>query len=124
MSGNVFTPSAAGLGTHIISYTYTDNNGCTASDELTIIVEDCTVGIEENLLNDIILYPNPNDGMFRLSNLSSGMEMKIFSVDGKLIFNEVSSDEQEWIQLKVEPGMYTLKLEYNGAQRNIRFVNR
>ena len=124
MSGNVFTPSAAGLGTHIISYTYTDNNGCTASDELTIIVEDCTVGIEENLLNDIILYPNPNDGMFRLSNLSSGMEMKIFSVDGKLIFNEVSSDEQEWIQLKVEPGMYTLKLEYNGAERNVRFVIR
>ena len=124
MSGNVFTPSAAGLGTHIISYTYTDNNGCTASDELTIIVEDCTVGIEENLLNDIILYPNPNDGMFRLSNLSSGMEMKIFSVDGKLIFNEVSSDEQEWIQLKVEPGMYTLKLEYNGVERNIRFVIR
>jgi len=124
MSGNVFTPSAAGLGTHIISYTYTDNNGCTASDELTIIVEDCTVGIEENLLNDIILYPNPNDGMFRLSNLSSGMEMKIFSVDGKLIFNEVSSDEQEWIQLKVEPGMYTLKLEYSGVERNIRFVIR
>ena len=124
MSGNVFTPSAAGLGTHIISYTYTDNNGCTASDELTIIVEDCTVGIEENLLNNIILYPNPNDGMFRLSNLSSGMDMKIFSVDGKLIFNEVSSDEQEWIQLKVEPGMYTLKLEYNGAQRNLRFVIR
>ena len=91
---------------------------------MTIIVEDCTVGIEENLLNDIILYPNPNDGMFRLSNLSSGMEMKIFSVDGKLIFNEVSSDEQEWIQLKVESGMYTLKLEYNGVERNIRFVIR
>ena len=91
---------------------------------MTIIVEDCTVGIEENLLKDIILYPNPNDGMFRLSNLSSGMEMKIFSVDGKLIFNEVSSDEQEWIQLKVEPGMYTLKLEYNGAERNVRFVIR
>ena len=50
--------------------------------------------------------------------------MKIFSVDGKLIFNEVSSDEQEWIQLKVEPGMYTLKLEYNGAERNVRFVIR
>ena len=91
---------------------------------MTIIVEDCTVGIEENLLDDIILYPNPNDGMFRLSNLSSGMEMKIFSVDGKLIFNEISSDEQEWIQIKVEPGMYTLKLEYYGVERNIRFVIR
>jgi hypothetical protein len=34
-----FDPSAAGVGTHVITYTYTDAVGCSVEAELTIIVE-------------------------------------------------------------------------------------
>lgn len=37
-SGNNFFPSLAGAGTHIITYTYTDGNGCTNSTTKTVIV--------------------------------------------------------------------------------------
>ncbi|MCE7926669.1 MAG: HYR domain-containing protein [Haliscomenobacteraceae bacterium CHB4] len=32
VSGSIFNPTVAGLGTHVITYTYTDGNGCTNSD--------------------------------------------------------------------------------------------
>ncbi len=38
VSGNIFDPSVPGPGNHVISYTITDSNGCTDSDQMTIIV--------------------------------------------------------------------------------------
>jgi hypothetical protein len=38
ISGGIFNPSAAGAGTHTISYTYTDVNGCTNTCTFTITV--------------------------------------------------------------------------------------
>jgi PKD repeat protein len=38
VSGNIFTPSAAGTGSHIITYTITGSNGCGDSDQITFIV--------------------------------------------------------------------------------------
>src|SRR5678810_534346 len=34
----MFTPSVAGAGSHVITYTYTDVNGCTSSAQQTIVV--------------------------------------------------------------------------------------
>jgi len=38
VSGGIFDPSSAGLGTHTITYTYTDGNSCTQSCSYTITV--------------------------------------------------------------------------------------
>jgi hypothetical protein len=38
VSGGIFTPSVAGVGTHEITYTYTDANGCTNDCTFTITV--------------------------------------------------------------------------------------
>jgi PKD repeat protein len=45
VSGDVFTPSIAGSGNHIISYTITDKNGCSDSDStiLTVATPDATI---------------------------------------------------------------------------------
>ena len=40
LSGNVFTPSQAGLGSHTLTYAYTDANGCENSDTKEITVAD------------------------------------------------------------------------------------
>ncbi len=43
VSNNMFNPSVAGVGTHTITYTYTDNFGCTNSATFTIVVTPATV---------------------------------------------------------------------------------
>ena len=39
VTGNNFDPAAAGVGTHTITYTYTDGNGCVSSDSKDITVK-------------------------------------------------------------------------------------
>ena len=43
VTGGIFDPGAAGLGPHLITYTYTDGNGCTNSDSKTLTVVDLPV---------------------------------------------------------------------------------
>ena len=125
MGGNVFTPSSAGIGTHTISYTYTDNSGCSATSEVVIVVEDCTVGIEENQLNSLVLYPNPNAGRFTFSKALDGAQLEIYSVEGKSIYQGILSNDEQWIDISnSERGVYTLKMSHNGLERRFRFVLR
>ena len=43
VSNNIFYASVAGVGTHTITYNYTDNLGCTGMDSTTIVVNDLPV---------------------------------------------------------------------------------
>jgi PKD repeat protein len=45
VTGNIFTPSAAGSGNHVITYNITDLNGCSDSDQiiLTVATPDATI---------------------------------------------------------------------------------
>ncbi len=58
-----FNPASAGVGTHTITYTYSDPNNCENFDTETILVDPCT-GINEMAdLSGIKIYPNPTTGM-------------------------------------------------------------
>ncbi|MFZ4707778.1 MAG: HYR domain-containing protein, partial [Bacteroidales bacterium] len=50
VSGGVFTPSVAGIGTHTITYTYTDGNGCSNFCTFTIQVIAGTICQNINLI--------------------------------------------------------------------------
>ncbi|MBK5284294.1 MAG: T9SS type A sorting domain-containing protein, partial [Bacteroidia bacterium] len=74
ITGNLFDPNAAGSGTHIITYTYSDNvstcnhlaSGCVLVDSQTVVVDLC-VGIEEqNNIHGVNIYPNPNHSEFKV----------------------------------------------------------
>ena len=41
VTGDTFDPEDAGIGTHVITYSYTDNDGCPNSDTRVFTVEDC-----------------------------------------------------------------------------------
>jgi trimeric autotransporter adhesin len=43
IAGSAFIPSVAGVGTHDITYTYTDSNGCTDSETQSVVVNDSPV---------------------------------------------------------------------------------
>jgi hypothetical protein len=58
VTGNSFNPATAGTGTHNVVYTYTDNNGCSNSDTLTMTVDLCT-GLTEETNSSFTVFPNP-----------------------------------------------------------------
>ncbi len=59
VTAGVFDPLAAGVGTHILTYNYTDANGCSNSDTTSIIVDACTGFTDDPSLVQMTLFPVP-----------------------------------------------------------------
>jgi hypothetical protein len=90
VSGFNFVPAATGVGTYILTYTYTGNNGlgCTSTDTTKVIVSDCGERIRLLSDNGVILYPNPNNGRFNIkvnSTLYNYLGMKVYDMQGRLV---------------------------------------
>lgn len=80
---NVFNPNTAGLGTHTITYTYTDGNGCSGSAQQSIVVDACA-GLNE-LTNTVVIYPNPVSNNFKISGISNIEKVEVYDMSGKKI---------------------------------------
>lgn len=84
VSGNQFDPSV-GAGSYNLAYEYTDGNGCTNSDTLTITVDGCA-GLGENTDSSLHIYPNPSTGIFHLENPVNGAKIEVIDLFGKVIY--------------------------------------
>ena len=92
VSGTTFTPSVAGAGSHVCTYTFIDQYGCTATATTSIFVNACVGISEQSGLNGISFYPNPNDGLFTVnvaSSTISEMKIDIFDLQGRIIYSEM-----------------------------------
>lgn len=79
VSGGTLNPVTAGVGNHVITYSFTDANGCDGQATFTISVSDC-LGLTENGQSfGLEVYPNPTSGQFTAS-VSSGIDFSIISV--------------------------------------------
>jgi hypothetical protein len=66
VSGASFDPATAGVGSHTITYSYTDANGCANSATTTVVVEAC-VGLGESSANDLRVFPNPTNTVINIA---------------------------------------------------------
>ncbi len=84
VTGANFNATTAGVGSTVITYTYTDANGCENTDSESIIVSACA-GIEEVATNYTV-FPNPvqNQLTIQFEGSVNGM-INIFSLDGKQV---------------------------------------
>ncbi len=115
-----FSPSVAGIGLHVLTYTYTDLNGCSNSAQQTVVVDACT-GVSETPSFDFTIYPNPGNGNFIISSADlagKSINIELYNCQGNLVFkaeNTFSRDAE--LTLNVEnpvPGIYYLRLNYEG----------
>lgn len=122
MNGNVFNPSDAGIGSHIITYTYENSYGCTAMQSETIVVDACT-GIQQTKDNaDCIISPMPSNGSFTISfhhPVMEPIELSMFSMSGKLISENIyTASPSGSIACNVQPSadaMYLLRIKTGNA---------
>lgn len=67
VTGASFDPATAGVGTHVITYAYTDANACSNVATTTVVVEAC-VGMNEGALNTIRVFPNPTNTVINVAS--------------------------------------------------------
>lgn len=113
VSGNQFDPMVAGAGIHTIVYTIYDSlSGCSGFAIDTIEVQIC-IGVEEYQLNQVRVFPNPNNGAFTVITASYA-DMMIYDTRGKLVAaQKVQANVQNQVNIE-GPGMYlvTIVTEY------------
>lgn len=124
MTNNLFSPSTAGLGTHMIYLTYTDpNTGCTGVDSMAIVVSPC-VGIADNNANEgIDVYPNPF-GSQLIINLSDAGHVRMFNNLGQVVFEqEMNAGRNEISTSEFPVGIYTLEVVNENETTTIKVVH-
>lgn len=114
----IFNPAIAGAGTHVITYTYTDNNGCSNIAKDTIIVQIIT-GIKNNSNSiGMNIYPNPTNGMikFTINNSTNNKQGVIQIIDaiGQVVYSDdviiVNSSSYSFDLSNLSSGIYYFKL--------------
>ncbi|MCD4696754.1 MAG: T9SS type A sorting domain-containing protein, partial [Bacteroidales bacterium] len=119
-----FDPSTAGLGTHTITYTYEDPNSCSNFSEETILVDPCP-GIGENIFNqDVLIFPNPNNGSFTLElklEKNEVVEISIYNALNEVVFGENNVSTKDYSNVidlsNYAQGIYYLRIK--GEETNV-----
>ncbi|MES2398131.1 MAG: T9SS type A sorting domain-containing protein [Bacteroidota bacterium] len=127
VSGTNFDPSVAGLGIWTVTYTYSDENGCTNTASLDITVNMFTdVGTTGTEVLDVEVYPNPSSGIITVHLNKKTVETKICVYDalGKCLLEKVlTKNDKEKIDLTYLPkGLYSLEIEADGHNLIKKFV--
>ena len=114
---NKFNPFAAGAGAATVTFTGTNDVGCSASKSAVIQVNDCAN--RHLTLSDpgsIVIMPNPSNGNFRIwvkTDLYTRLYLRVFASDGRLMatesFNGVTYDKKMPLDLtRFASGIYHL----------------
>lgn len=128
-NGN-FDPAIAGVGSHIITYSFTNNEGCVGTDTSSIIVTNA-VGINnEARLNYFDITPNPSKGLLKLNVVSTNSnELKLQVIDqlGKIILEKeyvgTNKKVSEELNLSSLPkGVYFIRAEMGDASETKKVV--
>ncbi|HXH17658.1 MAG TPA: T9SS type A sorting domain-containing protein, partial [Chitinophagales bacterium] len=120
ISNDVFDPAGAGIGTHIITYRYTNAEGCTELAKTFVRVDACVGVNSPDLERGMTVYPNPSEGTFTLEvqgMMDEVSVVKIFDVAGKLVYQEKISGRLKNYKQKINisafsKGVYYLKLNF------------
>jgi hypothetical protein len=117
----VVNPTVTPGATVTCSVVVTDVLGCTTTDNVTITVIDCS-GIEDENIQVMQAYPNPNNGSFTIvlnsTNGNDSYDVKISSVSGSIVYHKKSMQAGTYpVDLhKASSGIYTISV-YNSGSR-------
>ena len=102
------------MGTHTITYTYSDAAECENFAESTIVVDICD-GINEYGNLDLTVTPNPNDGIFTLKVKARSAEkvnIKVMNNFGEEVYNEPNVDLHSNYSTEIDLSAFSKGLYY------------
>ncbi len=111
VTDGMFDPGVAGIGTHMITYTYTENN-CENLGEQSIYVDACT-GINESDEVGLSIYPNPTNGEFELElNYTGVVSIKVYNMLGVMVYGQEG----------IASGKFVKSINLKGMEDGIYFI--
>lgn len=125
VSSGLFTPSTAGIGSHTITYSYTDANSCTNTVTDVIDVSSC-VGVEEITSQHFIkVFPNPGNGelWLELTGYAGGnVQVDVFNLLGEKVYAQVHDGSNIRLDLSyLVVGTYILTV-YDNERHDMRKI--
>ena len=66
---------------------------------------DCFSNIQTKEYSEIIVYPNPNKGVFNVNTLEN-TKITVYNLNGKIVFQEILKNGKNLINISLEKGMY------------------
>ena len=115
VTSNEFNP-IIGVGMYDLTYAYTDGNGCSNADTITINVDDCLGIAEENSVSFVSVYPNPTSKDVTLEITAELLGKGYYLTDntGRIILNGQFRALKETINLEqISTGVYFIKIDNN-----------
>jgi len=107
--------------TSIYTVSVSDASACVASTTVMVTVDACT-GIDEVIGNSILIYPNPNNGLFTIE-LNETTQVIITNVLGHVLLNSTFDAGMQIFDIKNNVnGIYFVQLNQNGKQRTIKLI--
>jgi hypothetical protein len=112
------------------NFDYITNNGVCPNDTANVLVNvlNCVAGIEENVLVEMTVYPNPTTGVLFINNEASS-EMYSYMVtdlNGRTVvreLNAVAGAKVTELNLgALNPGMYLVRVYNTTSERTFRVI--
>lgn len=124
VTGTTFNPAVAGTGTTVVTYNFTNSNGCSGSAQTGISVSQC-LGVEEEAMELIGVYPNPSSGVIMIDAGDQTLQLiEVYDRMGKLVFQRyVNSETEQEIDLtQVASGLYTVQVVTQKGTQHVAVV--
>ncbi|MFK7783700.1 MAG: T9SS type A sorting domain-containing protein, partial [Crocinitomicaceae bacterium] len=123
VAGGLFDPSLAGIGTHVIYYSYIDGVGCSSIDSSYISVSGC-LGIHEDLFSNLSIRPNPFNSQTTIDfgrELNNEYVVQVVNVLGEIVqrHESIVGDQMIMKRNDLSAGVYLLRLTRKADHRAI-----
>lgn len=133
VSGSTFDPATAGVGNHTVKYYVSRMEGAAiapAADsmEVVVTVTDCSAGISESSLTEVVAYPNPTEDYLTIDGLNEGTieSIIIMNMKGQVMETrkEVSGTSLTFDTRNLENGLYFVQINDSSSSKMIRFMKK
>ena len=96
-----------------------------ALDDFELIDTATAVGLNENFLTALRVYPNPSKGNFNidLGSTVENAQIAVMDINGRIVYENVITTSTTQVDLSnVEKGVYFLQITVNGERTNRKLI--
>jgi hypothetical protein len=105
-----------------------DSNGCVSREDINVYVDTCATSINDELITNISVYPNPSSGIFTLelnNIIEKNTILTIVNSVGKVIYSEkleIGERTKDINLSEYSKGIYFLEIETENRILNKKLV--